>query len=101
MRGSIRKSTRRSASCAGGIKALAEVISIIGSATLAVQTVVLGASLFQKGSLAAAGRGSTPEAASQPAEPSFRQANVRVLAPSSSGAFHCILAMERAMLSCS
>ena len=33
---------------AGGLKALTEVLQLIGGATLAVQTVVLGASLFQK-----------------------------------------------------
>lgn len=34
---------------AGGVKAVTEVLQLIGGATLAVQTVVLGASLFQKG----------------------------------------------------
>lgn len=34
--------------CAGGIKSVAEILGLIGGATLAVQAVVLGASLFQK-----------------------------------------------------
>ena len=33
---------------AGGLRAVTEVLQLIGGATLAVQTVVLGASLFQK-----------------------------------------------------
>ncbi len=34
----------------GGIKSVAQILGLIGGATLAVQTVVLGASLFQKAS---------------------------------------------------
>jgi len=34
--------------CAGGFQAITEVLQLIGGAALAIQTVVLGASLFQK-----------------------------------------------------
>jgi hypothetical protein len=73
----------------GAVNALAEIIGMVGGATLAVQTVVLGASLFQDTAFGEGKSAGPPQGAGSPykgAQPYSQQPNVRMLVPSVAGA---------------
>lgn len=72
--------------CTGGVKSVAQILGLIGGATLAVQTVVLGASLFQKAAkpppdLATFGEGEVPPGSPGAPGPPLQKGEVQIITP--------------------